>query len=103
MTRVAVNPLLIRWARVRAGHAQEDLAARFKKLPEWEAGETQPTLKQVEAFARAVHAPVGYLFLTEPPDEPVPIPDFRTVAGRAVTLSTPPHLHPHTRSSSFTS
>ena len=89
MSRVAVNPALIRWARERAGLAQEALAARFKKLPEWEAGETQPTLKQVEAFARAVHAPVGYLFLTEPPEEAVPIPDFRTVAGRAVRQPSP--------------
>ena len=89
MTRVAINPALIRWARERAGHAHEALAARFKKLPEWEAGETQPTLKQVEAFAHAVHVPVGYLFLSEPPEEPVPIPDFRTVAGRAVLQPSP--------------
>ena len=89
MTRVAVNPALIRWARERAGHSQADLAARFKKLPEWEAGETQPTLKQVEAFAHTVHVPVGYLFLTEPPEEPVPIPDFRTLAGRAVRQPSP--------------
>ena len=89
MTRVAVNPALIRWARERAGHAQERLTARFKKLPEWESGKTQPTLKQVEAFARAVHVPVGYLFLTEPPEEPVPIPDFRTLAGRAVRQPSP--------------
>ena len=89
MTRVAVNPALIHWARERSGLAQEALAARFKKLPEWEAGETQPTLKQVEAFARTVHVPVGYLFLTEPPQEPVPIPDFRTLAGRAVQQPSP--------------
>ena len=89
MTRVAINPALIRWARERAGYAQGALAARFKKLPEWEAGETQPTLKQVEAFARAVHVPVGYLFLTAPPQEPVPIPDFRTIAGRAVRQPSP--------------
>ena len=89
MTRVAVNPALIRWARERAGHAQEALAPRFKKLPEWETGEIRPTLKQVEAFARAVHVPVGYLFLTEPPEEFVPIPDFRTVVGRAVRQPSP--------------
>ena len=89
MTRVAVNPALLRWARERAGRAQEDLTARFRKLPEWEDGETQPTLKQVEAFAHAVHVPVGYLFLTEPPEEPVPIPDFRTIAGRAVRQPSP--------------
>ena len=89
MTRVPINPDLLHWARERSGVAQEDLATKFKKLPEWEAGEAQPTLKQVEAFADAVHVPVGYLFLTEPPEERVPIPDFRTLAGQAVTHASP--------------
>ncbi len=89
MMRVAINPVLIRWARQRAGVAQEDLAAKFRKLPEWEAGETQPTMKQLEAFAHTVHVPFGYLLLAEPPEEPVPIPDFRTFAGRAVTRPSP--------------
>ena len=89
MIRAPVNPELLRWARERSDLAQEDLAPKFKKLPEWEDGEAQPTLKQVEAFARAVHVPVGYLFLTEPPEETVPIPDFRTFAGQAVTRPSP--------------
>ncbi|MCY4566126.1 MAG: ImmA/IrrE family metallo-endopeptidase [Gammaproteobacteria bacterium] len=89
MIRAAVNPELLRWARERAGVSQEDLTAKFRKLPEWEDGQTQPTLKQAEAFARAVHAPVGYLFLSEPPEESVPIPDFRTFAGHAVTRPSP--------------
>ena len=79
----------MRWARKRAGVAREDLAARFRKLPEWESGETQPTLKQLEAFARAVHVPFGYLFLQEPPDEHLPIADFRTVADTAKTNASP--------------
>ena len=54
-----------------------------------EAGETLPTLKQVEDFAHAVHVPVGYLFLPAPPDEPLPILDFRTVAGRPVRRASP--------------
>ena len=89
MIRVPVNPALLRWARQRSGIAHKNLAAKFKKLPEWEDGETQPTLKQVEAFARAVHLPVGYLFLTEPPEEAVPIPDFRTFAAHEVTGPSP--------------
>ncbi|MGF1455210.1 MAG: ImmA/IrrE family metallo-endopeptidase [Alphaproteobacteria bacterium] len=89
MTRVPVNPELLQWACERSGIDHEDLVAKFKKLPEWESGETQPTLKQVEAFARAVHVPVGYLFLSQPPEEPVPIPDFRTFAGQAVTRPSP--------------
>ena len=89
MTRVAVNTELLCWARERAGLAQDDLIGRFRKLPDWEAGKARPTLKQVEAFAHAVHVPIGYLFLTEPPEEPVPIPDFRTFAGQAVTRASP--------------
>ena len=89
MIRVPIEPKLLRWARERAGRSEEDLSRRFKKLSEWESGETQPTLKQMETFARTVHLPIGYLFLTEPPDEPVPIPDFRTFANQAVSRPSP--------------
>lgn len=89
MIRVPIEPKLLRWARERAGKSEEELSGRFKKLSEWESGATQPTLKQVEAFAQAVHVSVGYLFLSEPPDEPVPIPDFRTFAGQAVSRPSP--------------
>ena len=89
MLRVSINPELLRWARQRAGLAQKDLTGKFPKLPDWETGAVQPTLKQVEAFARAVRVPVGYLFLSEPPEEVIPIPDFRTVAGQAVTRPSP--------------
>lgn len=89
MTRVAVSPDLFRWARDRAGLDHVDLTIRFPKFEAWEAGELQPTLKQLEGFARATHAPVGYFFLPGPPDEPLPIPDFRTVADRAIARPSP--------------
>jgi Zn-dependent peptidase ImmA (M78 family)/transcriptional regulator with XRE-family HTH domain len=90
MTRVAVRPELLRWARERAGIAHaEELLGRFPKLAEWETGEAQPTLKQLEAFAQVLHVPIGYMFLPEPPEEPLPIPDFRTHDGRAVRRASP--------------
>ena len=89
MIRVPVSPGLLRWARKRAGIAQQDLTLRFKKLPEWESGEIQPTLRQLEAFARSVHVPLGYLFLSEPPDERLPIADFRTIADTAKVGASP--------------
>ena len=92
MNRVSVKPELLRWARERAGITQEDLATKFRKLPEWENGEVKPTLKQLEAFARTVHVPFGYLFCSEPPEEAVPIPDFRTLGGKAVTRLSPNSL-----------
>lgn len=89
MTRVAVNAGILTWARTRAGLGPTDLQQRFPKLAAWETGEAQPTLKQLEAFARAVHVPVGYLFLPEPPNEPLPIPDFRTMDGRPMQRPSP--------------
>lgn len=75
--RVDVRPELLVWARDRAGLSTDDLAHRFPRLFEWEAGLLAPTLKQLESFANAL----GYLFLQEPPDEPLPIPDYRTMGG----------------------
>ena len=89
MNRLSIKPDLIRWARERAGLQVEDLITKFKKLTEWENGETRPTFKQLEAFAHAVHVPFGYLFLTEPPEEDIPISDFRTVADKANTRPSP--------------
>ncbi len=77
MMRVTLNPEMLRWARERARRTVQDLAVQFPKLDRWERGEEGPTLKQVERFSKAVHAPIGYLFLQEPPVESVPIPDFR--------------------------
>lgn len=89
MNRIPVNPELLRWARERARMDQFELQARFQKLPEWESGEVLPTLKQLEGFAKAVHVPIGYLFLPTPPEESVPIPDFRTIGGREVARPSP--------------
>ncbi len=78
-TRAAISPALLGWARERSRLPATTLARRFPKLGEWERGEAQPTLKQVEALAKATHTPVGYLFLAEPPVEQLPLPDFRTI------------------------
>lgn len=58
MNRVAVEGRLLTWARERAGRSVEGLVDSFPRLPAWEAGDARPTLKQLESFAKAVHAPV---------------------------------------------
>ncbi len=89
MNRVAVQPRLIQWARERARMDADGLAKRFVKLPEWETGEAQPTFKQLQDFAKATRVPFGYLFLPEPPVEPLPIPDFRTLGNHDVGTISP--------------
>lgn len=83
---LSVRPEMLRWACERGGLDEAALARKFPRYPAWEAGTAAPTLRQLEDFADASRTPVGFFFGTgEPPVEELPIPDFRTVAGRPVT------------------
>lgn len=73
---------VLRWAAGRARLSDDDLQARFRKWPLWLTGETQPTLRQLELFARLTHTAIGYFFLPQPPVLELPVPDFRTLGDR---------------------
>ena len=75
---------VLRWAAQRAGLHDDDLTTRFAKWPLWLSGEAQPTLRQLENFARLTHTAVGYFFLPEPPVLALPVPDFRTLRDENV-------------------
>lgn len=89
MTRVDIHPDMLRWASTRSRIEPDELAQRIPQLEAWERGERQPTLKQLENFAKVTHTPVGYLFLSEPPKEEIPIPDFRTIADQGIASPSP--------------
>lgn len=89
MGKVAVKSDLISWARERSGVPSRDLLKRFPKFREWERGEAQPTLRQLEALAKTTSTPLGYFFLPEPPEDRLPIPDFRTLPGAQPRRSSP--------------
>lgn len=82
-TRVPVNPRMLEWALRRSGKDPEKVEKRFP-IRDWLEETKQPTLKQLENFAKAMYVPFGYLFLSDPPKEELPIPDFRTVENREV-------------------
>ncbi len=92
--RVAIKPELLKWARVRAGIEVDQLARnrKFSRYREWESGEVHPTLKQLEDFAKKTHAPIGYFFLPEPPEESIPIDDFRTIGSSSLRGEVSPDL-----------
>lgn len=89
MTRVAVTRTLLRWARERSGLAPDVLTRSFPKFPQWESGQAQPTLRQLEALAKKTLTPLGYFFLLEPPEDRLPIPDFRTLGDVSVHRPSP--------------
>lgn len=86
--RIAPNTLVLEWAARRSGN-RADLERKFPKLPEWLSGAVQPTLRQLEAFAKAAAVPFGYLLLAEPPEEQLPIPHFRTLGREPLRQASP--------------
>ena len=88
--RLAVEPEMLEWACERSGKPREDLRARFPNLDAWLAQDAQPTTSQLRAFAKATYTPFGQLFMREPPDDALRIPDFR--AGTGMESRPSPHL-----------
>jgi Zn-dependent peptidase ImmA (M78 family)/DNA-binding XRE family transcriptional regulator len=84
-TEALVSDRLIRWARERDRLTKEEAAKRLRvspdRLAQWEAGTSRPTFRQAQEVARKFHVPFGYLFLSQPPNEKSPLPDFRTVSA----------------------
>lgn len=72
---------MLKWAIARDGLDVDAFLVQDKNenVRQWIEGEREPTVKQLEDFSRQVHIPFGYLLLPEPPEEPQPIPFFRTV------------------------
>lgn len=86
---VQVKTELLEWAFQRSRKDLESILKRFPKYKEWCEGGVFPTLKQLESFAKATYTPIGLFFLPQPPDEHVPIPDFRTVKNESIEQPSP--------------
>ncbi len=95
MSEALISSEVLRWARERASLPPDSLAdklhVKLDKLLLWEKGEKRPTFLQAQKLAKALHIPFGYLFLPHPPEEPLPIPDLRTV-GDHLTHEISPDL-----------
>ena len=89
MNRVAIQPKMIAWARERSGLDVAVLTRRFPAYEAWERGEKQPTFNQLEDLAKTTLTPLGYFFLDEPPEEKLPVPDFRTLENRPLRRPSP--------------
>jgi Zn-dependent peptidase ImmA (M78 family)/DNA-binding XRE family transcriptional regulator len=78
---IAVNKLLLAWAREESGYELDQVARRLhvkeEKVVAWETGERQPTLRQVEALAKYFHRPLSTFFLPRPPQLPPLAAEYR--------------------------
>jgi Zn-dependent peptidase ImmA (M78 family) len=82
MACVEVQAKVFRWALERSGHTEESARSKFLKFSEWLDGTRLPTLRQLEKFANWTRTPFGFFLLDSPPEDRLPIPDFRTTHGQ---------------------
>ena len=78
------KPQVLKWARVRTGLTEDELAERLNldsdRVRRWEAS-GEIGIVDAERLATTTNTPYGYLFLDSPPQETLPIKDFRTVGS----------------------
>ena len=92
VTEAFITPKVARWARERVGISSAQLAdslgADPHEIEAWEQGKTRPPFGKAQDLAKRLSVPFGFLFLSEPPPEKIPIPDLRTVIeGQTARLS----------------
>ena len=82
--RISIPASRYGWAIQRAGLTVDGYINSHPKtaLPQWMDGTKQPTIKQLEDFAKRVNVPFGFLLLETVPTEAVPFPVFRGEAGQ---------------------
>ena len=80
-----ITPAVMKWGRERARITQAKVAKKTGVgthiVVAWEGGDKRPTFPQAKKLAQALYLPFGYLFLTEPPADALPLQDFRTVGS----------------------
>lgn len=85
--KICLQPTLLHWARERAGLSVDGLSKKMSVKPErvtdWE-NNGELTFKQAQKLANVTHIPFGYLYLPEPPQETLAIPDFRTLRNEEI-------------------
>jgi Zn-dependent peptidase ImmA (M78 family) len=91
VAKVAVNPEVLQWAVYRTEEA-EKIEKKFPKLVNWMNNEAHPTLKQLEQLAKATSTPLGFFFLSKPPQLQLPIPHYRTVNDAHASQQPSPDL-----------
>jgi len=86
-----ITPNVLKWARESARMAEETAAAKVsakvETLKEWEAGTSQPTIRQAQMLAKAYKRPFALFFLPDVPRDFQPLQDFRKSGSKPLTTS----------------
>ena len=83
---LSIERSMILWAIERSGKQLRDFDERVET---WLSSDKKPTFRQLQKFAKSAMVPFGYLFLSNPPSEDLPVPDFRTRGDGSIPRPSP--------------
>lgn len=89
VTRFKIDSKVLDWAISSTDLTADQVEEKIEKfqLVKWKTGEKEPTINQIQAFAKEMHIPFGHLFLKSPPKEDNPALAFRTIENRPAKMS----------------
>ncbi|MFN0078785.1 MAG: ImmA/IrrE family metallo-endopeptidase [Prosthecobacter sp.] len=90
--QLTLQPKVLQWARERASLGETVLAKKLHttedRVTAWEQ-DGKITFAKMQDLAHVTHTPEGYFFLQKPPEDKLPIPDFRTLKDAPVKRPSP--------------
>jgi Zn-dependent peptidase ImmA (M78 family)/DNA-binding XRE family transcriptional regulator len=96
MVEALITRQMISWAINRSRETPDTIARKLgikpEKLGAWEKGVMRPSLRQAQELAKKLNIPFGYLYLSAPPTESLPLPDLRTSADATPRRPSPNFL-----------
>lgn len=91
-----ITPVIIPWALKRVHKRPDQIARELSVSPDrftaWTKGDLRPTLRQAQELAKKLKIPFGYLYLSSPPEETLPLPDLRTIKPKQSVHPSPDFL-----------
>lgn len=76
--KVEINRQILDWVIMQARESALPPKS-MGLLEDWRNGSKTPTFSQIETVSRETRIPFGYFFLKTPPEEKVPLLEFRTI------------------------
>lgn len=87
-----LKPSVLQWARERANFDTTSLASKMKvkteEVNQWEK-DGVISIARAKKLSSITYTPFGFLFLTSPLEDKLPIPDFRTVTDLPLLRPSP--------------
>ena len=81
VTRYEISNDILNWIINQVRFSYEASPA-LEELESWREGLKKPTFNQIDHVSKSTHIPLGYFFLSEPPEETTPLLKFRTIKSK---------------------